>query len=268
MYQRTFTSSNIGVVHREFGEILALARKVDTERRALGLPPSTAATQRIIRQAYLKFNERLDAHAATTAAKATAEIRARLRATQRRQDTRNAPHLSGGVRSRALHRFGGLATGEVGVADEDELDKIVNPTSPQYGPYWRAQEFGTGGGGVPSQLGRVIRGYFYGPGLTDPTPPRSIYAGGGGPHPIFVSAKAQRAIYGSLGFSGGGGARGGVGGYGTIEHEIQARHFIRDGANRAEAEWRRGMAQIESDAIRSLAPVATPAAFLGRRRRP
>jgi hypothetical protein len=53
---------------------------------------------------------------------------------------------------------------------------------------------------VPSQLGRIIYGYFYGPGLTPRRAASAQYAGGGGPHPIFVSASSQRSIYGSLGF--------------------------------------------------------------------
>jgi hypothetical protein len=261
-YQRIFTVPKVGVVHRQFAEIFALAKAVDLERRALGLPPTTVATQQVVRRAYLKFNEELDTLAATTAQQATAAIRQRLKQTQVRVDTRMGPHLSGGIKSRPLRRFGAISTGEVGVADEDALNRVVNPTSPQYGPYWRAQEYGTGGAGgpgepsVPSQVGRILYGFFYGAGLGgDPEVPRAQYAGGGGPHPIFVSASSQRSIYGSLGFGGGGGQRGGVGGLGTISKEIQARHFIRDGANQARAAWFRGIERAQSDAIAALRPV-------------
>ena len=260
-YQRIFTLPRVGSVHREFAEILALAKAVDLERRALGLPPNTVATQQVIRRAYLKFNEELDTLAVATAKEATAAIRRRLKATQVRVDTRLGPHLSGGIKSRPLHRFGTIATGEVGIADEAALDRVLNPTSPQYGPYWRAQEYGTGQSApgqpaVPSQIGRVLYGFFYGAGLGgNPEVPRAQYAGGGGPHPIFVSAKSQRSIYGSLGFGGGGGQRGGVGGLGTIGHEIEGRHFIRDGADDARTAWRRGIARVESDAIASLRPL-------------
>lgn len=255
-YQRIFTIADVARVHKLFGEALRVARQVDIERRALGLPSATVATQRELRAAYLLFNDELDTLARATAAAADKSIRDRIKATQKRADTRMSPHLRDLIKSRALNPLGrGLATGAVGIADEDMLNRAVNPTSPQYGPFWRAQEFGTGSPEVKSQLGRVIRGYFFGGGLTDPEVPQSVYAGGGGPHPIFVSAASQQSIMGSVGFAGGGGARGGVGGFGTIQHEIEGRHFIGDGANAVLADWRVGIRDIETRTVQRLQAV-------------
>jgi hypothetical protein len=118
----------------------------------------------------------------------------------------------------------------------------------------------------------VIRGFFFKGGMSDPSPPQSIYAGGGGPHPIFVSAAGQRSLYGGLGFSGGAGPRGGVGGYGTIGKEIEGRHFIRDGADAALVDWRAGLRSVEQRAIASLQGLTRPTPRLSgrgsRRRRP
>lgn len=268
MYQRVFAIADVAHVHKLFGQALRVARQVDLERAALGLAPTTIATQREIRAAYLLFNDELDTLARTTAAAADRRIRERLKATQKRQDTRLSPRLQDLIKSRAISPLGrGLSTGAVGIADEDWLDKAVNPTSPHYGPYWRAQEFGTGTPEVASQIGRVLRGYFFGPGLSDPEVPRAIYSGGGGPHPIFVSSRSQLSLYGSAGFSGGAGSRGGLGGFGTIRHEIQGRHFIRDGANAVLADWRAGIRQIESTTIARLQAVVSPGLASGRRRR-
>lgn len=270
LYQRIFTVSDIAVVHRLFHDSLRLCEQIDLEARRRGGQPRALATRREILRAYGEFNDELRVLATKTAREADSRMRARLRSTQVRPDTGASPHLAALLRSRPLQRFGPVQTGEVGVADEAWLDKAINPHSPGYGPYWRAQEHGTGTPEVPSQIGRILRGYFYGTGYTDPTPPRAQYRGGGGPHPIFVSGRASK-LPGSV--SGGIGPRGGRGGYGTISREIQGRHFIRDGANSALADWRAGLRRVENDAISALRGVTRPRppgriSSARRRRRP
>lgn len=51
--------------------------------------------------------------------------------------------------------------GSVRVALIEKLDEVVNPHG-GYGPFWRAQEYGTGNSaeGIPSQVGRYLRGFF------------------------------------------------------------------------------------------------------------
>lgn len=112
-------------------------------------------------------------------------------------------------------------TGTVQVALLAELDKIVNPNG--YGPFWRAQEYGTGQSGIPGQAGRVIYGVFepsgYGP---DPSQ-RGLRVGH---DQAFMSGYQTGANLG------------------TISVELPARHFLRDGFDRAGAKYLERVAQL------------------------
>lgn len=264
-FQRIFSASDVAQVHRLFLEAMRAARLADLALVSAGRRPRSRATLAELQRAYTAYNDDLATLARRTARDADARMRAKLKASMVRPDTRMSPHLASMIRSRAIRLGVGLESGAVGIADEAFLDRAVNPTSPGFGTYWRAQEFGTGatdpttGYTVPSQVGRVIFGYFYGPGLTSPTRPMSQYRGGGGPHPIFVTASSAGAQAASIGISNyGGGKRGGKGGRGIISVEIQGKHFIRDGANEALVEWRLGMAKIEASTISRLKSVLTP----------
>jgi hypothetical protein len=259
-YARVFTALRIREVHAKFDRLLVTAELLERRRGRLrgrlsarSIPPGM---HRELLIAYRDFNRSLDELAVRTAARATRIVKSQFDASRVRRNTRMAPHLRGAIRSRPLRPLGALGTGTVGIGDIRALDRVTNLTSPGYGPYWRAQEYGTGGRAdlpgdpaygktIPAQAGRVIRGHFFGPGLTDPDVPRAVYAGGGGPHPIFVSARSARAIRGGVGFAGGGGRRGGLGGLGTIRKEIDGGHFIREGADRARVGWWREMRRIE-----------------------
>jgi hypothetical protein len=227
-----------GLTPAQRRSLLALEREIAGERRALAL---------IARDNRQQLNDL----AAKTAGRATTSIRERLAATAERPDTGVKPHLADLIESAPLLPN----TGAVGIASETKLDRAVNPNTPGYGPYWRAQEYGTGSTNVPpgtkavpSQIGRKkkLYGYFYETGVTSPSRPQAQYAGGRGPHPIFIpSSGGQR------------GARGGGGGVGVIRHEIQPRHFIRDGADRAVVQWRREMSRIDTQTAKALS--AAPA---------
>jgi hypothetical protein len=254
-YARIFVVADIADVHRAFDRDMRLAERIIQVEKAARLPPTAAATLLLLERAYVDFNRRLNELARTTAGQATASIKQRIQATRalNRGDTGRGTHLRNAVRSRPLRPAGRLATGAVGVGDLAVLDALVNPVG-GYGPYWRAQEYGTGTAEVPAQKGRVIRGYFFGRGFGGtPERPQQQFRGlGVGPHPIFVSASAGAAAFGALGFGGGHGTGGGRGGYGTISVELPGRHFIRDGANAAERNWRQALRAIEFQTLRDL----------------
>lgn len=102
--------------------------------------------------------------------------------------------------------------GLVRVALLDELNRIVNPSG--YGPFWRAQEEGTGGK-VPSQVGRRIFGTFESSG----TPPDPGQRGAGAGRDLaFIPGGSDPGL-------------------GTISTELPARHFLRDGSAEAAAQY-------------------------------
>lgn len=103
--------------------------------------------------------------------------------------------------------------GTVHVALYEELDKIINANG-EYGTFWRAQEYGTGQEGVPSQQGRVIRGFFEPSGTSPDGALRGIGVGT------------------DLAFE-----PDGTGTYGTINFDLPGRHFLRDGSAEAGAEY-------------------------------
>ena len=118
--------------------------------------------------------------------------------------SKNRP-FTGDMESHVISEPGPL--GNVKVALLAELEKIINPQG-NWGPYWRAQEFGTGKDGVPSQVDRPLYGTF------EP--------GGGPPDP-------QQAGLGrgtDLAFL----PRGANPGVGRISVDLPGRHFLRDGS--------------------------------------
>lgn len=111
--------------------------------------------------------------------------------------------------------------GLVRVALLDELEKIVNPNG--YGPFWRAQEYGTGGD-VPSQVGRRIFGTFESSG----TPPDAEQRGAGvGRDLAFVPGGSDPGL-------------------GVISTELPARHFLRDGSAEAAAQYVKRMEAVQA----------------------
>lgn len=265
MYVRTFAVENVATLHRLYEQNFGLVEALIIEERrqvsrGRAVQPSFA-TLRQLEASYLRFNNQLDELGKRTAARADRHIKERIRATRalNRGDTGRGQHLRNAVRSHPLGRVRSLSTGAVGVASVSVLDALHNPIG-GWGPYWQAQEYGTAQlsprGPIPKQKGRKIRGAFFGRGFAgDPDPPRAEFRGlGVGPHPIFVSSKAGAGLGQALGFgSRGVGKQGGKGGgLGTIGVELPGRHFIRDGANLAEAEWRNGLRAIEFRVLRDL----------------
>lgn len=257
-YKRIFAVRGIAQLQVDIVEAIALAEQLERVR-----PGTGAATAIRYRKVLLELNRGLEDIARKTAVDANRSINRWITKTKSgRPNTHNNPGLRKGIRSRPLGRHGAISTGEVGVADLDVLDDLVNPRYPQYGPYWRAQEQGT-----LHQKGRVVYGGFYDPGMAggpyraDPAQSRR--------HPIFVSAKVAGAAYASLGFRGGPGPRGGKGGGKmTIGEELKPRRFIERGANEAEIRWRAEVAALEARVVSQLRPTVRPSFGRGRRRRP
>lgn len=243
-FVRGFVIPDVADVHILYQRAITLARRVaELERRAGPLEGAAVGALAVLEGSYRTFQSNLRGAAQKAATTAVEDMRARLDATQVRAATDSAPHLRELLSARPL-QIGGLETGAVGIADIKLLDRAINPYSRGYGTYWRAQEYGTGSDGIPSQVGRVIHGYFIGGG--DQEPPDAQYSGGGGPHPVFVSDSSSSSLFGR-------GARGGFGGFGTISVEDRPRHFIRDGADQAKIVWRADIARAQADAISALA---------------
>lgn len=258
-YQRIFTVATVAETHRLFQEAVTLARRRDQAARRAGVG-ATGATERLLLRAYGDWQRGLDSLAKDTALLAKSEMRRWLARTAVRPDTRTRPHLRELLIARPLRpAFGAFATGAVGVADEASLDKAINPHTPGYGPYWRAQEKGTGSAEVRSQVGRRIRGYFYSAGLSDPQ--RPINPPPSPPQPIFIPGRPLS--FGGATLQGGIGPRGGRGGPGTIRREIQGRHFIERGADTAEIAWRAAVKRNEAQALLELEAVLGSAAVPG-----
>jgi hypothetical protein len=227
--------------------------------RARGGPIAAPARARLalLRRAYLDFNDGLRQAAERAALQATQDMRRRLKATTVRGDTGASPHLRDLIYAAPLS-YGKAQTGWVGVGLVSELERATNRNSPGYGSYWRAQEYGTGGSDpagspitVPSQTGRIIFGYFAAAGGGDGTPPQAQYAGGGGPHPVFLTSRpAYRSSADAP--SGPGATRSGPSGFGTINREIAPKRFIGIGANDAAASWRKQIATVQERTVARL----------------
>lgn len=277
-YARIFVLVDVAHVYEEFTQTLDAVRLGIRAARDPARKRGLQATEKEIQAVLLQYSRGLDSLALKSSKLAEKSMKSAFDATKSRTRGRTGkkPGLRSKLDARPL-RLPGLSggTGMVGVANVNSLNKLTNEFSPGYGTYWRAQEFGTGTNEVPSQVGRVIQGFFVGAGGGgDPERPNAAYRGGGGPHPIFISAKSQRAVFSAAGFAGrGAGQRGGVGGLGTIGREIQGRHFIRDGANRARDVWQAEIRSNENRALTALGAIAglsaaqnKTATLLGRRR--
>lgn len=262
---RGFIIRDINEIHAAFRELLSLSEelaRITQGRGASGrfqaggrVDPAFASMARDrllrVRALYDTFNREVRVTAQRGAAEATQGIRDRLDRMQLRPDTDSSPHLRDLIFSAPIN-IGNIPTGMVGIADVDRLNRAINRRTPGYGPYWRAQEYGTGFGEVPSQVGRIIYGYFDAAGGGDATPPQAQYAGGGGgPHPVFQPVRQQN--FGLGGYINRQGFTTTGAGLGTIGAEIQPKGFIRYGADKAAVAWRARLAVIQQQVIDGLA---------------
>lgn len=194
-------------------EIMSLMARAQARSFEVGMPEIGAALARMATQMALDLRQISE----WTAGLADELIVERIVATKGIRPEAAGEHLDEHIQS------GILPLGTVQVAYIDELDKVVNTEG--YGPYWRAQEAGTGSfdpevGPVASQVDRVLMGTY---GFGDGSRPDPSKAGVGvGDEGQFVPG-------------------GGDPGFGTIHHELPARHFLRDGTNEAWAFYGREM---------------------------
>lgn len=243
IWQRIFVAPDAIQIEREIGDLIIRMNATNARAVALGVPPPFVQARRELALIVQRRRVGLNRLAKLTAVNATHDIQKFYDASRSgRPGTGNKLHLRTLFFCKPLIRN----TGEVGIARESTLDRAKNPFTPGYGTYWRAQEFGTGtvnpGGEIPKQTGRVFRGYFYGPGATGAGEvPRAQYAGGGGPHPIFITGKTRSGV------------RGGKGGLGEIHKEIKPGHFIRNGANEALIGWRKEMRYFDRRGAQEMA---------------
>lgn len=244
-YRRILVVEDIAQIHRRYARVLTLLAAAERDPRLRG---RYAGRRRQTQLAYANFQRGLNDVARHNATLAEKRMKQRFDQTRARANTGHGGlHLRQALRARPAQIGSRLATGAVGIADIEILNSVVNPASPQYGPFWRAQEYGTGFGEVPSQEGRVFRGSFYDRGYNNPTPPIA----GRGDQPIFVSTRNARALAPS--FSGS--SRGGMGGHdglGTIHREIQPRRFITNTIQDIEPLWRADINRVQGQAIASL----------------
>jgi hypothetical protein len=184
-------------------------------------------------RAFVELERDLSLLSERVAAVADERIRARIRSTQRRPPTDHPVHLLDVIKSEPLP-LGGVAVGVL-----DELNKLENPESG--GVYWRTQEEGSVAVGN-KMTGRILYGRFVGPGGYSATPSR--IEGHFRPGSEF--------LFGDL--------SGDAPGFGTIQHEIQPRHFLRDGSLEAFAEYRREITALSRRYSERLAGLAALAA--------
>lgn len=157
-------------------------------------------------------------------------------------ETHNRVHrpTTGTMESHIVSEAGPL--GLVRVALIDDLNKIVNPNG--YGPFWRAQEYGTGGE-VPSQVGRRLFGTFEPSG----EPPQSEQAGQGKGHDIAFIPRGSNP------------------GEGRISVELPGRHFLTEGSAEAAVQYVRRMEQVQAKWAARIQALSEALRKSGRRRR-
>lgn len=141
-------------------------------------------------------------------------IRSRIESTAKRAVSTKANGLIDHIHSEPIIADAGI----VGIAQIDGaggLDEL---------PYWRAQEYGLDEGFV----GRLLFGFFYDFGGTNPTEPQS----GIDTQPYFLFDPE--------------------GGAGRIQHPIEERKFLADGTNKAAVYWKREQRRIMNRAASRL----------------
>lgn len=224
-YKTGFVILDVLQSHRDFQQAILVLRRAALNPRLRG-PMLTEIAR--VEAAYSSYQRRLEQLALDYSVVAEKEIREQITKTAKRPDTGLRPHLRDNIVCRPTFPGVPLPTGWVGVADIDELDKVVNPLTPGYGPYWRTQEDGS-----TAHVGRSINGLFFpsgGPsgGAGAPPDPGQFRA-----HPVFVA---------------------GPGGRGVIARPIEARHFIRKGKEIAGRKWLTALKTLEAQTMAQLVP--------------
>lgn len=245
-----------GFATREVPKLVTDLIDLQTTARTAGMVDFANGVGRIVTGFLTDLNEAAREHALI----ADEQIKRRIEATR----AANRPP-SNEMSTHIVSEPGPL--GSVGVAKMTDLDKIVNAGSDYsrtYGPFWAAQEFGTGvtmeygpyaGEGIPSQEGRILYGTFEPSGDRPDPEQRGLRVGRDlAFHPAISGYDDDNA------------------GWGRISVDLPGRHFLRDGLEEAGAKWLTKMGAIQAKWMRALeallAEMRTPAGssytFTGR----
>jgi hypothetical protein len=179
---------------------------------AAGAPAQALECARI----FVRMDDRLKALSQRIAVYADREIVKILNSKQIRPDTDKGTRLQDLVKSRAV--ASSPSVGAVQVALLDELNKARRSSGK---PYWMAQEFGYDWSHPTHQRG--IIGFFQ---------PGNVLPGAGGLHPAFTPNRKGRRM--------------------QPVRDIEPKRFLSGGTDRAAAEWIKGIAIINADAVRSI----------------
>lgn len=238
-YYATFVLPDVAATHRDF---MLLLRELDRARRA-GVPAT--ATEARVRQIYAGFQDALNDLGRRHATEASVRIRKNLDTRMIRRPGNMRPRLRHSIRSRGVPPIAGFATGAVQIADEDRMTSA----SPDKYPYWTLIEGGTfnnpfGYGG--QYTGRVIRGFFAGPGRGRPWQ-----------RPLSGLSLAERAQFPTfVGLA--------KGPEGEIKRHIKPMWFLRDAVEEQHALWLADIRRVQDRTRTQLRSVFTPSS----RRRP
>lgn len=239
-YVRIFVVSDVAKTYRLLAEIELLAAQ---RGRSIRLTPQQRRGAQVTRSEVAAIRRQLeielDELAAVTAKDASAKIKRALRL--KRPATGNTRGLKQVVRSYPLPHIAGFATGSVGVASIAWLEKAVNPLDSKNRPYWEAIEYGSSQRQVKALTGWFFDGHAS---YNDAEKPRGVYRNiASPPGGVFVPGGKAKAM----------GLTGGKGGpWRAPVSPIRPKHFIRNGANDARADWLRGLAAIQTAAIAEL----------------
>lgn len=199
---------------------------------AAGAPAQALECARI----FVRMDDRLRALAQRIAVYADEEIVKILKSQQIRPDTDKGTRLEDLVKSRAVPSSPSVAAVQVGLLDE--LNKARRSSGK---PYWLAAEFGYQWTHPTHQRGIV--GFFQ---------PGNVLPGAGGLHPAFTPNRAGKRM--------------------KPRRDLEPKRFLSGGTDRAAEEWLKGIAIIQTDAVRAIQRLlgATPASraprVAGRRR--
>lgn len=236
-YVRGFIITEVVQVHEWFQKCLRDAEATLETAKDSPLEDVAQALVDDLTLAYNDFNTNLKGIAETAAKDAQKYMVEKVKE-KHRPSAGNSPPATELVIARPLNTdSGSLEFGWVGLGEVSFLNRMINTHTPGYRSYWRALEYGTGQDGVPSQIGRILLGSFTTAGGGNGTPPASQYAGGGGPHPVFMSKTKL------------GGATGATIGFGTIGKEDEGKHFIRYASELAGTKWRQDVMELQSRVI-------------------
>lgn len=198
----------------DLGDVI-FVQKTLLDARQDFLAAGDADTATKIALIFDSFVTRIRTAANRTAVMAEREIIANIDATRVRPDTgRAGPKLRDSIETLAWDPTPSVATGTVAIGLKSKLDRL---------PYWRVQEYG-------HHFAHAPKGFFLNAGYTGPAsvPNPALFR----VHPLFVPSGRGRKF--------------------RNPPTVQARHFLRDGTDKAVAYWKGETAKAIAEAVAQL----------------